>query len=379
MNKVRRLLAGAGSLAAAAALIAGTVTTASAASAAPNDPPKGVTPAYYDLVGVGSNTTQYVMDQITTLFNGTVKVHNPSHPKFYTFDAVKPGTSANSVTNIVPKAGCKTMVRPNGSSAGITALDTSQVIKVNGKFYPCVNFARSSRARKSSDPKAGKGGVEFVAFARDAITWAVNAKTNDAPKSLNLAQLKGIFTCKITNWKSVGGKNAAIKVYLPQPGSGTLATWETFMGITTPGSCISQAPEENEGTYPGFKAANAIAIYSIGAYVSQKYHSAACGKTPTKTQNQFGCNTTGVLALKAISGQNPMTTAKVPVINPHFPSNFFRVIYNVVQWAPNTSNHMTSAMNAIFGRTGYLCKSKTAQQQIRNYGFIVSSLCGSTS
>ena len=44
------------------------------------------------------------------------------------------------------------------------------------------------------------------------------------------------------------------------------------MGITTLGSCVSQAPEENEGTYAGFNSPNAIFIWSIGAYVAQKYH-----------------------------------------------------------------------------------------------------------
>jgi ABC-type phosphate transport system substrate-binding protein len=376
MIKLSRLLAGVAALGAAATLVAGTVTTA---SAAPKDPPGKTVPAYYDLVGVGSDTTEYVMDQITTLFNATVKVHNPAHPKFYSWDAVPPGVNKPGTYMITPKAGCKTMVRPNGSSSGITALNTSQVIKVGGKFYPCVNFARSSRARKATDPKAAPGGIEFVAFARDAISWAVRAKGNDAPKSLNLTQLKAIFTCKDTNWNQVGGKNAAIKVYLPQAGSGTLSTWETFMGITTLGSCVSQAPEENEGTYPGFNTPNAIFIYSIGAYIAQKYHSAACGAKPKAGQNAFGCNITGFLTPMDINGISPLSSAKVPVTNPKFPSNFWRVLYNVVPYNPGTANHMTLAVNAIFGHTGYLCTSKVAKQQISNYGFVNTGLCGSTS
>jgi ABC-type phosphate transport system substrate-binding protein len=379
MIKLSRLLAGAASVAAAATLVAGTVTTA---SATPNDPPKGVTPAYYDLVGVGSNTTQYVMDQLTLGFNATVKVHNPSHPKVYTFDAVKPGTTSTTPTNITPKAGCKVMVRPNGSSAGITALNTTQVIKVNGKFYPCVNYARSSRARKSTDPKAAVGGIEFVAFARDAISWAVRSPAkggSDAPKTLNLGQLKKIFTCADKNWDQVGGKNAAIKVYLPQAGSGTLSTWETFMGITTLGSCVSQAPEENEGTFAGFNSPNAIFIYSVGAYVAQKYHSAACGKAPKKGQNEFGCNTTGVLVPMPILGVQPLSSGKVPTINPKFPSNFWRTVYNVVNYTAGTPNHMTTSLNAIFGRTGYMCTNAAAKTQIRDYGFVTTGLCGSVS
>ena len=62
-----------------------------AASAATNDPPKGVVPAAYDIVGVGSNTTQYVMDAFSVDYNKTVKMHNASHPYFYSWDALPLG------------------------------------------------------------------------------------------------------------------------------------------------------------------------------------------------------------------------------------------------------------------------------------------------
>jgi ABC-type phosphate transport system substrate-binding protein len=380
MIKLSRLLVGAASLAAAATLIAGTVTTA---SASPNDPPKGVTPAAYDIVGVGSNTTEYVMDQLTTGYDATIKKDSPAHPKVYSYDALPEGANVASPTyKITPKAGCATIERPDGSSAGITALNTTQVIKYKGDSYACINFARSSRSRKSTDPKDAKGGIVFVAFAKDAITWAVRSKAkggSDAPTSLTLAQLEGIFTCATTNWSKVGGKNAAIKVYLPQAGSGTLSTWETDMGITTLGSCVSQAPEENEGTYGGFNSPNAIFIYSIGAYVAQKYHSPFCGVKPKSTQNQFGCNLTGYLTPMPISGVQPMTSAKVPTINPKFPTHFWRTVYNVVNYTAGTADHIPAQVNALFGRTGYMCTNATAKAEIRDYGFVTTGLCGSTS
>jgi ABC-type phosphate transport system substrate-binding protein len=378
MIKLRRLIGGVASLAAAATLIAGTVATA---SAAPNDPPKGVTPAAYDIVGVGSNTTEYVMDQISVMYNGSVKVHNAAHPKLYSWDALPEGVNVPGNYTITPKAGCKVIARPDGSGAGLTALNDTQVIKVGGVSYPCLDYSRSSGGRKPTNPKLAPGGVAFVAFAKDAITWAVRSTAkggSDAPKSLNLAQLEGIFTCKITNWKSVGGKAGAIKVYLPQPGSGTLSTWEKDMGITTLGSCVSQAPEENEGTYKGFNSANAIFIYSIGAYVAQKYHSPACGAAPKKGQNAFGCNLTGVLAPQEINGIPALSSAKVPVINPKFPTYYWRTLYNVVNYG-TAANPIPKKLAGIFGRTGYLCKDAIAQAQIRAYGFYTTPLCGSVS
>jgi ABC-type phosphate transport system substrate-binding protein len=383
MIKLNRLIVGVTSLAAAAVLVAGTVTTATAAPAAPHDPPSGVTPAAYDIVGVGSNTTEYVMDQLTGQYDATVKTHNPGHPKIYSWDALPKGDNVEPTPapTIKPKAGCATIDRPDGSSAGITAIDSTQVIKYKGASYRCLNFARSSRARKTSDPKAAPGGLAFVTFARDAITWAVRTPAkggNDAPKSLTLAQLKKIFTCADTNWDEVGGKDAPITVYLPQAGSGTLSTWESFMDITTLGSCVNQAPEENEGTYHGFNSPNAIWIWSIGAYVSQKYHSANCNAKPTKNQNAFGCNLTGYNAPMPISGVSPFSSGKVPTINPKFPSDFWRTLYNVVPYAA-TASKMPGNLTPIFGRTGYLCTNAKAKTEIRDYGFVTTGLCGSIS
>ncbi len=380
MRKLSRLVAGAVTMAAAAALVAGTVGTA---SAAPNDPPKGVAPKAFDIVAVGSNTTQYVLDALAQKYDAGIGTkHSAAHPYVYSFDAVKPGTSANAVTKISPKAGCATIVRPNGSGAGVKALDTTQVIKSGGVSYPCLDFARSSGGRKPTDPKFGPGGIAYVAFARDAISWAARSAAkggSDAPKSLNLKQLQGIFGCKITNWKQVGGKSGAIKVYLPQAGSGTLSTWEKFMNITTPGSCVSQAPEENEGTFKGFNSPNAIFIYSVGAFVAQKYHSPGCASKPTGTENKFGCNTTGVAALGNINGISPITTAKVPVINPKFPSNFWRTVYNVVPYTVGTSDHISKKLEGMLGKNGFLCKSGTAKAIIKSYGFVPYAFCGVTS
>jgi ABC-type phosphate transport system substrate-binding protein len=380
MRKLSKLFAGAVTMAAAAALVAGTVGTA---SAAPNDPPKGVAPKAFDIVAVGSNTTQYVLDAIAAQYDkGVGTKHSAAHPFVYSWDAVPLGTSASVVTHINPKAGCATIIRPNGSGAGVTALDTAQKITVGGVTYPCIDFSRSSGGRKPTDPAFAKGGIAYVAFARDAITWATRTAAkggSDAPKSLTPKQLQGIFSCKTTNWSQVGGKPGAIKVYLPQAGSGTLSTWEKFMNITTLGSCVSQAPEENEGGFKGFNSPNAVFIYSVGAYIAQKYHSAGCHSTPTATQNKFGCNVTGVLGLGNVNGVSPLTTAKVPVINHAFQSTFWRTVYNVVPFATGTADHISKKLEGILGKNGFLCKSGSAKAIIQDYGFVNYPLCGSTS
>jgi ABC-type phosphate transport system substrate-binding protein len=357
MHRLRKLLAGATTMAATAALVAGTVTTA---SAAPNDPPKGVTPRIYDIVGVGANTDENLFNQLSGDYNKTIpaKEHGPSHPYLYSFNATVPGSTSTAPTKITPKAGCKAIVRPNGANAGLKALEAAQKV---GKYY-CVDFDRSSSGR-STAPSS----VTYVTFAKDVITWATRSAAHggsDAPASLTKIQLQGIFTCKTTNWKTVGGKSGVIKVYLPQPGSGVLSTWEKFMGITKLGKCVSQKPEQNEGTYAGFNSPNAVFIYSVADYVAQKYH-----------KNAFGSNVTGFLGINKISGISPITSAKVPTINPNFPSGFFNTIYNIVQGRKSIDPRLVP----LFGPKGWLCTSATAKKDIVDYGFLADSKCGSLS
>jgi ABC-type phosphate transport system substrate-binding protein len=387
MRKLSRMMAGAAALAAAVALVAGGVTTAASADPIGHNGQKTV-PAYFDIVGVGSNTTEYVMDQISVDYNKTIapKAHSVAHPYIYSYDALPAGQNAPNVKfKITPKAGCKVIERPDGSTDGLNALDISQSLVRSKLTYRCIDYARSSGGRKPTSPKEAPGGVVFDAFAKDAITWAARSAATggtDAPATMTTAQLKAIFSCTDTNWSQVGGKAGAIKVYLPQSGSGTLSTWEKFMGITTLGSCVSQAPEENEGTFAGFNSPNAIFIYSIGAYVAQKYHSAACGAKPTKAQNEFGCNLTGKLALGKILGVSPITSAKVPVINPKFPATYFRTVYNILRYNVGTKDHIGPKLEKFFSSKalkGYLCTSPTATAAIKAYGFIPTPLCGSIS
>src|SRR5260370_9759989 len=51
------------------------------------DPPSGTTPALVDVVGVGSDTTQLVMDAISASWAAGAPLH-----KIYTWDAVNPTT-----------------------------------------------------------------------------------------------------------------------------------------------------------------------------------------------------------------------------------------------------------------------------------------------
>ena len=189
---------------------------------------------------MGSDTIQNVLDQFAADYNPTVSA---TSTHLYSWDATNPLTGAIG-DSIAEKTGCSSIPRPDGSSAGITQLATFQKTH-DGKFF-CSSFARSSRARASTDPAFAPGGIAFVDLAGDAVTWSAQATTN-APATLTTAQLAAIYNCTDTNWSQVGGKNAPIHAFIPQSGSGTRSFFLGAIGIATPGSCVS----DDSGTARG--------------------------------------------------------------------------------------------------------------------------------
>jgi ABC-type phosphate transport system substrate-binding protein len=396
--RIIRSLVAVGAAAAAATAVA---VAAPGAMAEPILHGKQVTPAAYDIVGVGSDTTQYVIDQLSLNYNATVKKHSPSDPYFFSWDAVPPAHPLDTVEKVTLKAGCGSELRPDGSSAGISALTSYGNVKYKGVSYPCINFARSSRARKSSDASTDL----FVIFASDAVTYATAAKSN-VPNNLNLKQLAEIFGCTIPaahgfaagTWGALLGSKAkdpkgSPNPVVPQAGSGTLSFWmETALGLATDteplcgtaknDTTVNSEPEENEGIWSGFKkdTANLLFPFSVGSYVSQAYHSKKSCSVKAKAkkgQNEFGCDETGILFLNGISGVAPTVKVKgVPETNPKWNTTpFHRYLYNVVVSDPSTSTHISPLLSKFFGRTGYLCKASN-KSILMDYGFEPSPACG---
>jgi ABC-type phosphate transport system substrate-binding protein len=348
---------------------------------------KAVVPGQSDIVGVGSDTIQNLFDQFSIDYNASHK----TGARLYSWDALNPKTGLDD--NVKTKTTCSSILRPNGSSAGITALTANTRAKNHSHF--CIDYARASRGRKSTDPAKGPGGILFVAVAKDAVTYATNNGSN-APANLTTAQLHAIFTCTATTWNQVGGTSTAtIKPQLPQAGSGTRAFFETAIGITdsSVGACVGQTAEENEGVNAALAGPNTIFPYSIGKFVAEKFHSAKCvnshctpvgGVTchPSKTQNRFGCDTHGNMALRKINGTVPTTgTGSKTVINPHFSANYVRTVFAVVRWSA-TADHIPAYLDKFFGsagRHGWVCSNATARKDLINYGFLPTPFCGTGS
>ncbi|MBF9070020.1 substrate-binding domain-containing protein [Streptacidiphilus sp. NEAU-YB345] len=331
-----------------AVAIAAAVATL-AAGPALADPPSGVTPAATDIVGVGSDTTQALFNQLSADYTGT--------PKLYSWDA----TGSSPIT---PKSGASSIARPNGSSAGITALSTTT--------SSTLDYSRSSRPAGSSDPT----GLTFIAYAKDAVSYAADAN-GDAPANLTTADLKNIYTCTDTKWNQITdisgytGSANTIQAFLPQVGSGTRAFFESVLGLTDAqiGSCVNSTVEENEGTNALLQTADAIVPYSVGHYIGQVY---------------FGHTTStdapGPLTVRETNGVVPIDTVNHVITSAYAATSYARNLYTVVRTADwNAGNAHATALKGLFSSTGWVCKNSTAQADVKSFGFLLLGLCGTTS
>jgi ABC-type phosphate transport system substrate-binding protein len=370
------------------AATAAAAITALVATPALADPPTGVTPKPRDVVGVGSDTIQNVFDQFSVDYNAT---HTSG--KLYSFDALNPKTGAmgDPIKTKSGSANCN-IPRPDGSSAGITALENTKPDGTSGR--PCIDFARSSRARGSTDPNT----ISFINLAEDGVTVATQPGSHAPANLLTTAALTGIYNCSITHWNQIpgntGGSTATIAAMLPQNGSGTRSFFLGALGLTAPGGCVSTSAtqqgaagngantlQENQGVAPSLNTnkANVIFPFSIGKWIAEKFHSASCGTNaqcfadptnchPTSTQNKFGCNTAGTMVLNKINGTAPTKgTGANTVINGAFTANFLRLVFEVVNSAAGT---IPTYLRSYFGPTGFTCNSAKATTDLRHYGFL---------
>lgn len=305
----------------AAVFAAGTLAVSAAVGA--NADPIGA-PTFRQLAGVGSDTTQDIMNNVANAVTiGGTKVLG-------SYDAVGSATISTKAA-----AACTGMARPNGSGAGRTALINSQVAG-NG----CVDFSRSS----SLNLAAAAVQLTYVPFASDDLGFAVTA-TSAIPKQLTKQDLIDIYHCLVPG----------IKAIIPQPGSGTRAAWLTYVGNPTPLSsfpCITDTVggvlvEEHDGRVLND---NSIVPYSAGKWLTQ---------ATDQITDVHG---------KSVLGQINGALASVP--NPVFDGQ--RTVYNVIP----TSKIADPTYASVFVGAGSQICSNTAL--INQSGFAPVANCGVT-
>ncbi|HEX4465345.1 MAG TPA: substrate-binding domain-containing protein [Solirubrobacterales bacterium] len=198
------------------------------------------------LIGVGSDTIQWVDDQLSTDYD-----NQGSAPAvaWANFDACLGNTSSGApglgdnpdgsgfpcgadhsgtqagvkreehvVDSSVPTG--QNHFLPSGSGDGRTLLRSP-----SDPLFMDVAYARSSGPISAADSAAG---LLAFPFAVDKIVVTTHPG-GPAPASLTGQQILKIYNGTYTNWNQVGGKKAPIHPYLPKSGSSTLNAFESFL------------------------------------------------------------------------------------------------------------------------------------------------------
>ena len=314
-------------------------------------------PRAQEVLGSGSDTTQFMMHSIDGLYlfsPGCQQIALPGATKFYDFSCLAPDP-----TGTVPTENYQHDQVHEASFLG-SGNGIHQICNQGLAGNAHIDYARSSRASSTSDCK----GLHFVAYARDGISWeafddgttasGIHGMNNQADTCagsggltqfcLSQAQLQGIFiTCTITNWSQVGGQNVPISIYTPQAGSGTRLTWDTFLG--GPGNsqnCIPAAQQathiidENENvSIPASDRAGAIFPFSAGIW---------------KTQ----VNSKGGAVLGAVDNVYPSTSTISSSVFPY--GRFLFNVFCASCSSPNPNAQQKAATANYVGEEGWICK-----------------------
>ncbi len=378
--------------------------------------------SYGQLAGVGSDTTQDVMNGLQIAIG---RVSTNGDWKLSSYDA-------NVVGTIKTKSdGTAAICRPNGSSAGVTAL---RVAIGSLSSNACTTFTGNAPstwdmtgatnvvgqfqyARSSSGPTTVANGVlAYVPFAKDAMGYAVSANSVMPELSVGSStdaadgsgetpeSLWAIYNCSATRiitktgvdaklvsdsyTLGAGESSTRIRAYLPQSGSGTRAFWQGSSSSKF-GTSVANCVEDKKyvvgdagAQADGNNTFTSGADYS-GASVQEHSGAAVEGNpgaiTPFSipkwiamakgiqgvTDVRFGA------VIGDLNGVAPTTGSGANlVINPDYITNAYtsyvtRTVYNVVPYRTVT-DPTTLEYEMFNGRTSLVCSNEAA---IRNYGF----------
>ncbi|MBT2412803.1 hypothetical protein J7I94_19940 [Streptomyces sp. ISL-12] len=301
MNVKSRAFAGA--VVGAAALSLTVMAPIASADPAPGD--------YRVLAGVGSDTTQDVLNGLGDSIDGGTLIAS--------YDAITDPVD----TDIKTRANGCALTRPNGSSAGIAALN--QDIDSGAG---CLDFARSSRSFQTAGDD-----LTWIPFASDKLKVAVRGDSALAGVNFSDTTLKAIYECTVTQVNGV-----SVTPLIPQSGSGTRSFFLSSIGNPTLGSCV-QTMQEHDGR--ALDTAGDLAPYSVAKYASQ-----TGGLIPDNH---------GATVLNTING-----------------GEYSRDVYNVVETARLGDADIA---DTFVGPDSKVCQDTAT---ITDYGFGTVTDCGST-
>ncbi|MFI6435218.1 Ig-like domain repeat protein [Streptomyces sp. NPDC050759] len=353
----------------AAAVVAGGMALASPAYADPT--PAGT---FRQLVGVGSDTTQDVLNALAgdtvdgTSYAGTA-VKSTSGAGIASYDAI-------GSTTVQTRPAGPAFTRPNGSGNGRAALSMS----LTGDKFPNsagvaipgqVDFARSS-----SGPSVSGTALTYIPFARDAVGIAVRGSGLD---SLNADQLHDVYAAGSTH--QIDGQT--VHPVLPQSGSGTRKFFLASIGLNENTVDTSLPTVQENQANAALTQDGTLVPFSVGSWIAQ--HN---GIAPdfSGTAVAAGAHLAGVKLPGDTGGvTSPVTTVDgelAPVSHYYENSTFGRDVYNVVpsRAIDTTGIFFDKDLYDVFVTSGTheaALASDNAEKVIADFGFLNESYNGS--
>jgi PBP superfamily domain len=294
----------------------------------------GFLPDANDLVTVGSDTTQFVINSAAQDYS----LFEAGDVRWASFNALQPGIEqpGGQVAIVDPDQGVdgngnpvltgdETLInRPNGSGAGITELCNN----------PIVDIARSSRARGSA---ACEQNLYFIPALTDGLSYVVSPSAGNDLRNLDASELGAIYRCEDTRFHPK----------LPQVNSGTRTFFLGQIGVAESqiGTCVDQTVQEHDASAVANDAL-ALAPISTARYVNNP-------ADPVNPPSNIAD-----------------LAADAPTAGVFFAS---RTVFNVVR---KTEFDATgSLLKTILGQGGWLC-NRFATDGVARQGFGVASTCG---
>ncbi|MFJ4851050.1 MULTISPECIES: Ig-like domain repeat protein [unclassified Streptomyces] len=355
------------SVALVAAVVAGGLALASPAQA---DPDAG---AFRQLVGVGSDTTQ---DVLNALAGDTV------NGKSYAGTAVSAGGARIASYDAVGSATITThdkgvaFVRPNGSGNGRIALSAS----LSGSKYPngdgVAIKGQVSFARSSGGPSASGTALTYIPMARDAVGVAARGS---ALQNLTVDQLHDIYNGTL---KVVDGQ--AVTPFIPQAGSGTRKFFVAALGLNDNDVAkVATVVQENQAD-DALKADGALVPFSVASWIAQNNGIAPDHSATARAGGAYLANIQFANEQGATSPVTKVNGKLAPVAGYYDNATFGRDVYNVVptRAIDPTSVFFDKALYDIFVTSGShtaALASDTAEDVIDDFGFMNEPYNGSVS
>lgn len=354
------------------------------------------------LVGVGSDTTQDVVNALTGESNGIQYVPVRSSAasgrvQIVSYDAINPANAADPC--FTPTPGGPTTQRPNGSGSGQKALSRAVAgggwgVAACGGVVDVTGLMQFSRS--SSGPSNAVGtDLTFIPFGRDALSFAYyRAGGAGGPvTSLTRQQLQSLYSGG--NGSSLivsnGTQNVTIIACGIQTGSGTYRFWQgTALAVTAVQddaatsvcNALGTGARLQENDAAGLKAkgdlvpagTQVIVGFSASNFVAQS--NGVANNNPATSNVGIGTisdNGSGVNLGNPVTGTAPTLA---PVAAFYNSSIFGRNVYNVLPTAFATGAGNNDYKTLFVGTTSAVCQ---AAATITTFGYLtLGAGCGTT-